>query len=647
MNLTVVRRGLLACSCLISVACGNTRQDLGDNDESNLNGTGGDAGTAKDNQGGGNTLPGLVPGANHVSLLDSRDLHGMALLGSDVVLFGGRRPDFLAVGGAGPVVVFGDTWVFRNGAWAQKHPSKSPPPRYGHGMATLGGKVIVFGGHDASGAALHDTWEWDGVTWTEKTPAHVPSFEFADRIAATTIGAKVVIYATDAATFSVWSWDGSDWTEFAGTKPRIRYPTMATLDGKAYLFGAYAPAVPAPAQTQTWQFDGTTWTLVDGGSPALASGRDDLRAMAALGNRLVLFGADGGDGSNAATWEWDGATWTRKAPAVTAPMRWGHALASMPGKILFFGGFGAGAHNDSWTWDGTVWSEVPPTAPPAGDAAMAARGQKLVRVVPCKDSYRATLESARVECSTWEWDGASWHDVNPSRKPIGNTGFGAAPRGPNVTLLTVESNGSQWQTRTYEWDGADWRELVSAHVPPFRDGFAIGARGPNVVAFGASVDQNDPRGLIQTWEWDGNDWTLKHPATQPSARHHPAMASLGVKTILFGGSPNANGTPRNDTWEWDGENWVQRSPAVSPEFRGNAQSAMATFGDKVLLFGGVDASGKVAQTAWTWDGTDWAKWTPSTGLPPARVDGPIATLGGNVVLNGGGYFATDTWVFVP
>ena len=39
-------------------------------------------------------------------------------------------------------------------------------------MATLGSKVVLFGG---LGNGTHaDTWEWDGSSWTRKTPAASP-----------------------------------------------------------------------------------------------------------------------------------------------------------------------------------------------------------------------------------------------------------------------------------------------------------------------------------------------------------------------------------------------------------------------------------------------------------------------------------------
>jgi hypothetical protein len=73
--------------------------------------------------------------------------------------------------------------------------------------------------------------------------------------------------------------------------------------------------------TDTWIFDGATWTL----SPATGpSGRIGL-AMATQGDHVLLFGGGGlGD-----TWSFDGAAWTSVGGA-GPPARSDHAMATLP-----------------------------------------------------------------------------------------------------------------------------------------------------------------------------------------------------------------------------------------------------------------------------------------------------------------------------
>src|ERR1700724_510836 len=51
----------------------------------------------------------------------------------------------------------------------------TPPPRTGGAMAfdTNTGTIVLFGGMGAS-SPLHDTWTWDGSSWTQQHPAHNP-----------------------------------------------------------------------------------------------------------------------------------------------------------------------------------------------------------------------------------------------------------------------------------------------------------------------------------------------------------------------------------------------------------------------------------------------------------------------------------------
>src|SRR5436305_1246047 len=82
----------------------------------------------------------------------ARTNHAMATLGSEVVVFGGTptarpfyEPSLPAPAGEG------DTWTWDGTTWTKLAPAASPPARMNHAMATLGNKVILFGGEGAGG----------------------------------------------------------------------------------------------------------------------------------------------------------------------------------------------------------------------------------------------------------------------------------------------------------------------------------------------------------------------------------------------------------------------------------------------------------------------------------------------------------------
>jgi hypothetical protein len=254
----------------------------------------------------------------------------MAAVRQKVVLFGGTQ---YRAGNPIPPSL-GDTWEWDGTSWLEKSPPSFPPARQRHAMASVGERVVLFGGdsfvewdwsQNPTPQILGDTWEWDGAGWTERNPATSPS-------------------------------------------PRSGH-AMATLGGKVVLFGGWAASGELG---DTWEWNGTTWSEV---TPANSPPAQAGHAMATLGSRLVLYG-------RGETWEWDGTTWTEKTPATRAPeYEWGCAVAALNGTAVLFGGWHfQGPAAETWEWDGTSWNEQPsPRVPPARSThAMATLGAKVV-----------------------------------------------------------------------------------------------------------------------------------------------------------------------------------------------------------------------------------------------------------------------------
>lgn len=160
------------------------------------------------------TLSGSTPGGRYA--------HSMATLGNTIVLFGN-------VGG--PT----DTWTFDGSAWKQAatvgptgDPQGLSDSRGFAGMATLGNRVILFGGEQDANHFLNDTWAWDGKSWTQLQPAHQPPARFHPAMA--TLGSTIVLFGGGGAIPNgqpllgdTWTFDGTDWTQAAMTGPSARY----------------------------------------------------------------------------------------------------------------------------------------------------------------------------------------------------------------------------------------------------------------------------------------------------------------------------------------------------------------------------------------------------------------------------------------
>ena len=152
-------------------------------------------------------------------------------------------------------------------------PTRRPLRWHGAGAAAaaVGGRVILFGGDDGNGAALQDTWSWDGHTWTDLTP-------------------------TPPALSPTAVYDG----------------TASEWEGTFVLFGGFDPD-SGVFLNDTWVLNGTTWTP----QPATAiwpTGRQSPASASANGV-IVLFGGLDNDGDPLGdTWIWNGSDWT-KGPA--------------------------------------------------------------------------------------------------------------------------------------------------------------------------------------------------------------------------------------------------------------------------------------------------------------------------------------------
>jgi N-acetylneuraminic acid mutarotase len=185
-------------------------------------------------------------------------------------------------------------------------------------MATLGTTTVLFGGTDGVNN-LNDTWLWDGSTWTSG-PQGVGAL--AGHSLAT-LGGKIVMFggSTQSITFE---WNGTAWNELSVSGPPGRTSSaMATLANKIVLFGGYDGT---RVLNDTWEWDGATWTKRNVTGPSARS----EHAMATVGNKVVLFGGtDASDTTLRDTWEWDGAAWSdRSDPANDPPERWGHTMAA-------------------------------------------------------------------------------------------------------------------------------------------------------------------------------------------------------------------------------------------------------------------------------------------------------------------------------
>jgi hypothetical protein len=217
---------------------------------------------------------------------EARSLHALASQKTGVLLFGGSSF-------AQPGRLFGDTWELSGTSWVRRTSASSPPAREGHAMAFDPNRqgVLLFGGRNREGQELGDTWLWDGSDWKELQPDAQPRATDHGLIMVSDDSRKrIVLHGAEDASGS-WEWDGTSW----------KWARAKGLPLGWLRRGAYHPVRKAlivviekqeryVCETETWMWEGRTWTRVD--SPTAQRPTFGTFAMAEDRARgtIILFG---------------------------------------------------------------------------------------------------------------------------------------------------------------------------------------------------------------------------------------------------------------------------------------------------------------------------------------------------------------------
>ncbi|MFG0320572.1 MAG: kelch repeat-containing protein [Planctomycetota bacterium JB042] len=237
-----------------------------------------------------------------------------------IVMFGGSTVP------AGQVNYINETWEWDGSDWTKMTPATSPPARDWSSMTfdpTLG-KVLLFGGRDSNNkpagsyVPYADTWTWDGVDWVELFPATVPNVRHGHQLAFDQGLNKVVMTGGQrpGTTYDeTWVWDSGvmNWVQLApAATPGIRVFHAMEYDparGVLVLHGGKNTSNNT-IYTDTWEFDGSTWTQVDPAGPAY--GWFPIRYDAVNQELLVQGGSpdQGHASSDGNTWTFGAGIWT-------------------------------------------------------------------------------------------------------------------------------------------------------------------------------------------------------------------------------------------------------------------------------------------------------------------------------------------------
>jgi hypothetical protein len=180
--------------------------------------------------------------------------------------------------------------------WTPRPTAGAPSSVKGHRLASCAaaGGVVLFGGEDALGALLDETWLWNGTSWSLLAPAARPPARRSHVLFCDERREKVLLAGGAGAAGvldDLWEFDGTTWRElFPAERPEARREAGGAFvsgRGEGVLFGGFGAG-----------FLGDTW-VVDGGRDrrpahlfhasfaAAAAGEVQLRSVAATWDAMA------------------------------------------------------------------------------------------------------------------------------------------------------------------------------------------------------------------------------------------------------------------------------------------------------------------------------------------------------------------------
>jgi hypothetical protein len=298
--------------------------------------------------------------------------------------------------------VLGDTWIWDDTDWTQLTISNSPPARFGASMAYFPGNdvappvTVLFGGKDAAGNILSDTWVFRSRTtcsfkfsctrtfsWTQVAVDSGPPGRFAASMAFSSVGYQyafngtygqgiILTGGTDGTTaFSdTWRFDAftltwsPDFNDFVGAySPARSFTAVATCSGLggAVLFGGMRASNSLTSLLgDTWHHllypidTNPRWVEVNT-TPEPSNRFGHGMAFYPVSNREVMYGGQGFNSFvNIATMPtdtWnancvagsfgaDATTWAAATPAHNPGRKSFHGMTTGPNNlsVVMFGG---------------------------------------------------------------------------------------------------------------------------------------------------------------------------------------------------------------------------------------------------------------------------------------------------------------------
>jgi cysteine-rich repeat protein len=528
-------------------------------------------------------------------------------------------------------------------------PGQTPPVREQHSMAydAARQRVVMFGGFNTAGMGgqfqrLNDTWEWDGVSWTQMHPRDLPSPRRLAQMAYDPVRHRVLLTGGDGADGELsdtWSWDGADWTQLQPTTP-----APATEVG-AMAFDPVRNTMVLVSLSSVVEFNGTTWAPLANNLGGVTI-EENAMATDPVRKQIVMI-AVCCSAFNNHTLTWDGATWTDHGvgPISSNEPTVGLAFDASRGAVILTGD----TANTTYEWNGTSWATVAGTAPTQrsfGAAAYDAARKQVVTFGGQQVSPNAQLQD------TWLRTGQTWTQPGAWVEPPLRLQSAVIddPVRKRIVLYAGQTNANFWDGQTWEWDGRQWTKTIDDPTNLRRGSIGLyDVATRKVMTFGGQlVNSDEPVADLQVYS--GSAWSQQATSTgRPDIRNSYATYDVANDRVLtFAGRDDAN-TFQNlqHTWSWTtAAGWkLLPKSGTQPPARRNHAIAYDPIRKRTVVFGGFNDSRVALRDLWEFDGTSWTNPQPTGQIPSARFGfemlyNPDAAA---VVVYGNGPDVDDLW----
>jgi hypothetical protein len=280
-----------------------------------------------------------------------------AYMGSSMVYDPVRR-HFLHFGGEitstiiERTVLQGTTWIY-DGKWRRANNAVNPPGRILGQMVfdETRSDVVLFGGKRPEGfwGDVYDTWIWNGSNWRVAGQTR-PSPTLAGPIWFDRVHGKVAMVSEKSTNPNVkvlWFWDGTRWHESQFTVPSDVIQAVYADDRRQAILRGYS-------ENRTWIWDGNTFTFVYDDETFIRSYAGFVFDSSA--RRAFCYGGTEEFYSISTAASWDGISWTGLGAQLPGSRGFqSMAYDKHTRQSIMFGGYSYGYGPDYEYFDDT-WS---------------------------------------------------------------------------------------------------------------------------------------------------------------------------------------------------------------------------------------------------------------------------------------------------